>query len=65
MRKATKWVSLETLIKRYAQACVDESWMGSGDPDDYAKIERRLEQAREKLYERIRFISERHPEEYL
>lgn len=54
MSKKSRIDSLETLIERYAQACVDESWMGSEDPDDYEKIERRLKRARERLYERLR-----------
>lgn len=36
---------LKKAIEMYAQACVNDSWKGGGDPADFPEIERKLAEA--------------------
>ena len=36
---------LKKAIEMYAQACVNDSWKGGGDPADFPEIERKLKDA--------------------
>lgn len=42
-KKDTDWTKLRKLIAEYAEAYVEDSWKGGGDPESYEEIELRLQ----------------------
>lgn len=53
MKTVNVWTELDGLIAEFAQAAVDHSWRGGGDPLDARVIEARLEVRREELISHI------------
>jgi len=54
--------ALRKRIKRYANAKIDDSWKGGGDPNDIPEIERELRVAKQNLDNYINRLTQGTPE---
>lgn len=48
-KKVDPWIRLAQLITKYADAAIDDSWKGGGDPDSIPVIEAQLQLAAAEL----------------